>query len=40
MLTCVFFSCDLLHKEASVSIPSSSVHPVEIIDSLGETFKN
>jgi len=36
---CHFSSCDLLHKDGSVSVPFPSVRAVEMIDSLAENFK-
>jgi len=39
MLTCVFFSCDLLHKDGSISTPFPSDQAIEMIDSLAENFK-
>jgi hypothetical protein len=36
---CHFSSCDLLHKDGSVSVPFSSVRAVEMIDSLAENFQ-
>jgi hypothetical protein len=39
MLTCVIFSCELLHKDGSVGVPFPSVGAVEMISSLDENFK-
>jgi hypothetical protein len=36
---CNFSSCDLFHKDVSVSVPFQSIHAVEMIDSLTENFK-
>jgi hypothetical protein len=37
---CHFSSCDLLHKDGSVSVPFPSVRVVEVIDPLAEYFQN
>jgi hypothetical protein len=36
---CHFSSCDLLHKDGSLSVPFPSVHAVEIIHSLAKNFQ-
>jgi hypothetical protein len=36
---CHFSSCDLLHKDGSVSVPFPSNHAVEMIDTLAENLK-
>jgi hypothetical protein len=36
---CHFSSCDLLHKDGSVSVPFPSAQAVEMIDSLAEKLK-
>jgi len=36
---CHFSSCNLLHKDGSVSVPFPSVRALEMVDSLAENFK-